>query len=242
MSAKHVKEGAHTSGSAIAALVIGVIALVSSWVPIINNFSFVLALIGVIIAVVGVVGTMRGKRTGKGLAIAALVVNLVAAGMVLATQSLYSAALDEVTSSSSSASSDDEDDDAEVQEADVDGDSQDSDTQEAEYLVTIDGVTVTTDYSGDPAIVVEFTFTNNSDEATSFAVACYAKAFQNGVQLDSAYVTDVDSNYTTELKPGASVTVRRAYSLSDESDVTVEVEEFLSLDDTILAEATFSVA
>ena len=168
MSAKHTSEDAHTSGAAIAGLVIGVIALVSSWVPIINNFSFFLALVGLVIAIVGVVGTRRGKRTGKGLAIAALVVNLVAAGMVLATQSLYSAALDEITSSSSSSSSDDDDEETEVQEADVDEDSEDSDTQESEFLVTIDGVTVTTDYSGDPAIVVELTFTNNSDEATSY--------------------------------------------------------------------------
>lgn len=239
MSAKHTSEDAHTSGAAIAGLVIGVIALVSSWVPIINNFSFFLALVGLVIAIVGVVGTRRGKRTGKGLAIAALVVNLVAAGMVLATQSLYSAALDEITSSSSSSSSDDDDEETEVQEADVD---EDSDTQEAEYLVTIDGATVTTDYSGDPAIVVELTFTNNSDEATSYYLECSDKAFQNGVELGTAIVSGLETNYTTELKPGASVTVYRAYSLSDESDVTVEVEEWLSWDDTILAEATFSVA
>ena len=45
-----------------------------------------------------------------------------------------------------------------------------------------------------------------------------------------------------EIKPGASTQARLAYSLSDQSDITVEVEELFSLDDTMLAEATFSVA
>ena len=45
-----------------------------------------------------------------------------------------------------------------------------------------------------------------------------------------------------EIKPGSTTTARIAYSLTDESDVTVEVEELFSLDDTMLAEATFSVA
>ena len=36
--------------------------------------------------------------------------------------------------------------------------------------------------SGNPAAVVTYTFTNNSDEATSPAVAVHAKAFQNGTE------------------------------------------------------------
>ena len=80
------------------ALVLGVIALISSWVPIINNLSFVFALVGVVFAVVGLVGTLRGKKSGRGLAIASTVVNVVAVAIVLATQSAYSAAIDEAAS------------------------------------------------------------------------------------------------------------------------------------------------
>lgn len=113
----------------------------------------------------------------------------------------------------------------------------------SDYAVTIDGVTVTEDYEGNPAVIVDYTFTNNSDEATSFAVACHAKVFQNGVQLESAITTDdLGNGYMAEIKPGASTQARLAYSLTDQSDITVEVEEFFSLDDTMLAEATFSVA
>ena len=87
-----------TSGMAIAGLVLGILAAVSSWIPIINNFSFILAVIGLVFAIVGVVGTVRGKKAGKGIAIAALVINLVAAGIVLAMQSAMSAAIDDATS------------------------------------------------------------------------------------------------------------------------------------------------
>lgn len=113
----------------------------------------------------------------------------------------------------------------------------------SKYAVTIDGSTVTTDYEGKPAIIVDYTFTNNSDDATSFAVACSQKAFQNGVQLETAVVLDdLGNGYFAEIKPGATTSARKAYSLADESDVTVEVTELISFDDTILAEATFPVA
>ena len=114
----------------------------------------------------------------------------------------------------------------------------------SDYAVTIDGATVTTDYDGNPAVIVDYTFTNNSDEATSFSAACYAKVFQNGVQLEPAIVTseDLGNGSIAEIKPGATTQVRSAYTLTDQSDISVEVEELFSLDDTMLAEATFSVA
>lgn len=92
------EQQAPRSVAAIVALVLGVIALISSWAPIINNLSFVFALVGVVFAVVGLVGTLRGKKSGRGLAIASTVVNVVAVAIVLATQSAYSAAIDEAAS------------------------------------------------------------------------------------------------------------------------------------------------
>lgn len=92
------EQQAPRSIAAIVALVLGVIALISSWVPIINNLSFIFALVGVAFAVVGLVGTLRGKKSGRGLAIASVVVNVAAVAIVLATQSAYSAAIDEAAS------------------------------------------------------------------------------------------------------------------------------------------------
>lgn len=113
----------------------------------------------------------------------------------------------------------------------------------SDYAVTIDDCTVTKDYEGEPAVIIDYAFTNNSDEDTSFAVACNAKVFQNGAQLETAIVDeDLGNGYMAEIKPGASTQARIAYKLADQSEVSVEVEEMFSLDEVLLAEKSFSVA
>ncbi len=226
------------SAMAIAGLVIGIIALITSALPIINNASFFLGLLGAVFAVVGTVAAVRGTRRGKGLAIAALVVCIASIVVVLATQSLYSAAIDESLSTQGSS------DGAASQAApSTDGQGASQDEVSSEYAVTIDDCTTTTDYAGEPAIVVTYTFENNSDKATSFMVAIDDECYQNGVQLDFAVVDDADSQSSmNDVKPGASTTVQKAYLLDDESDVTVECKELISFDDVMLAEKTFSVA
>ena len=85
------------SGMAIAGFVLGIIALLTSFLPIINNFSFFLG-------IVGMVGILKGKKSGKGLAIAAIVICVVSGVVVLGTQSMYSATLDSATSSAATTS------------------------------------------------------------------------------------------------------------------------------------------
>ncbi|WP_321974065.1 FxLYD domain-containing protein [Paratractidigestivibacter sp.] len=93
------------SAAAIVALVLGIIGLVSSWVPIVNSFSFFFVLIGIVFGIVGLVGTLRGKKSGKAMAIASLLVCVIACAIVLATQSAYSKAIDEATKGAVSSSS-----------------------------------------------------------------------------------------------------------------------------------------
>lgn len=85
---------ASRSAMAVAGLVLGIVALATSFVPIVNNASFFIALLSAAFAAVGIVAAVRGTRTGKGMAIAALVVSAVAVAVVFATQSLYGAAID----------------------------------------------------------------------------------------------------------------------------------------------------
>lgn len=226
------------SGLAIAALVLGIVAVATSFMPIINNASFFIALVGLILGIIGIVQTRKGKKSGSGIAIASVVLNVVACIAVLASQAYYSSAIDSAldslgASSSSSASS-----------MSSSSSAQQATTSEStpKYEVSIDSATTTTDYSGAPALVVTFTWTNNSDSDTSFATALYAKCFQNGVQCETAVVSGMDSNYLTQLKPGSTTTVQQAYELSDTSDATIEVTELISLKNEILAEQTFSVA
>lgn len=113
----------------------------------------------------------------------------------------------------------------------------------SDYAVTIDNCTMTSDYEGAPAIIVDYTFTNNSDKETSFAVACTAKAFQNGAELETAVVSeDLGNGYMAEVKPGATTQARIAYKLTDQSEVSVEVEELFSLEEVKIAEKSFPVA
>lgn len=88
------------SGFAIAALVLGIVAAATSFMPIINNASFFIALIGFILAIVAIAGIRKGRNSGKGLAVAGLVLSIVAGLLVLGTQAFYSAVLDEAVDQS----------------------------------------------------------------------------------------------------------------------------------------------
>ena len=164
---------------AVASLVLGIVALVTSILPIINNLSFLLAILGIVFAIVGLVGISKGKKSGKGLGVAGLVLSVIAFILVLVMQSAFSAALDQAmeesgldTATAQGVAAGDSGSAAEPQAAEQ------SEATQAAYGVTIDDCRVTEDYQGNPAAVVTYTFTNNSDEATSPAVAVHAKAFQ----------------------------------------------------------------
>jgi hypothetical protein len=83
-------------GFAITALVLALVALVLSWVPIVNNGAALLAVAGVVLGVIALVGALRRGRPGKGMAIAAIAVSVVALVLVVVTQVAYSRVLDDV--------------------------------------------------------------------------------------------------------------------------------------------------
>lgn len=231
------------SGMAVASLVLGIVGIVTSVLPIINNLSFVMAVLGLVFGIIGIVGVTRGKKSGKGLAIAGVVLSVITVILVLVMQATFSAALDQALEESGydagaaqagqQAAGDEAQEPQQASQAEA----------AAKYAVSIDGCEVGADYEGKPAAIVTFTFTNNSDKDANFMMAVADKAFQNGVQLERAIITDIDNESSMkDIKPGSSVSVQEAYVLDDESDMTVEVTELISFDDTILAEATFSVA
>lgn len=74
----------------IIAIVFGAIALLGSWIPIINNISFIFAILGLILGVIGLI--VNRKRT-KTLAIIGTVISVASVGIVIATQAMYSSAL-----------------------------------------------------------------------------------------------------------------------------------------------------
>lgn len=81
---------------AITGFVIAVVALVLCFVPIINNFAFFLALVGLVFGIIGLVRTRKGA-SHKGLAIASIVLAVLSGAGVLVSQSIYSNALDSLS-------------------------------------------------------------------------------------------------------------------------------------------------
>ena len=103
-SADNHNAGKQSSGLAIAGLVLGIIAAVTSFLPIINNISFFIGIIGGLFALIALIGAVRGKHAAKGLSVAGLVLAIVSCAIVLVTQSAYKAAIDKVVDEATSGS------------------------------------------------------------------------------------------------------------------------------------------
>lgn len=113
------------------------------------------------------------------------------------------------------------------------------------YVKILDAETGLKDYEGNPMIGVKFEFTNNSEEATSFGLAVYPKAFQDGVELETAFVTKASDEYDNnwkDIKTGVTLTCEQYYILtSDTSDVELVVEPLISFSSATL-EKTFHLS
>ena len=102
------------------------------------------------------------------------------------------------------------------------------------------------DYFGDPAILIHFTFTNNSEENKSAMFSINFTAFQNGIGLKDATILD-DSVYdasdlSKEIQPGTTIEIAKAYTPSSETaPIEVTVSESISFDNTKLGK-TFEIA
>jgi hypothetical protein len=84
------------AGLAIASMVLGIIALLLSWIPIINNLAAVLAVVGLGLGIPALLRARKGTHEGRGMAVAGLVTSVVAIVVVIATQAFYSDVIDEV--------------------------------------------------------------------------------------------------------------------------------------------------
>ncbi|AYF95710.1 MULTISPECIES: CD20-like domain-containing protein [Streptococcus mitis group] len=77
----------------ILAIIFGGLALLGSWMPIINNFSFLLAILALIF---GLIGFAVNRKRPKTLAIIGTVLSVVSIAIVLATQAMYAKSLDKI--------------------------------------------------------------------------------------------------------------------------------------------------
>lgn len=86
----------------ILAIVFGSIALVGSWVPILNNGSFFIAVVELILGVIALIVNRKNKKV---LAIVGTCLSIASIIIVLVTQSMYSSAIDNASKEFDKASS-----------------------------------------------------------------------------------------------------------------------------------------
>lgn len=106
-------------------------------------------------------------------------------------------------------------------------------TTVGDYGCVVKGAEMCKDWTDKDAVLITYEFTNNSDDAISFDIALDAKAYQNGIGLESAILEeDTDWLVDVDIKPGITKEVKKAYVLSDtSSDVEIEVTELFSFSD-----------
>ena len=202
------------SGLGIAGFVLGIIALATSFLPIINNFSALLAAIGFVLALVGTIACVKGRKSGKGLSIAGVVMNLIAFAVVLATQSMYSSAIDDALSGTSVApqpateqpatTAPASDEAAENSQAAAAGNSI---TLKNGLVLTVDGVvTGLQNYDGKPITQVSVTYQNNGNSQASFNPYDWKAEDGQGAQRSQAFYTDGDNElHSGTLAAGGTV-------------------------------------
>ena len=202
------------SGLGIAGFVLGIIALATSFLPIINNFSALLAAIGFVLALVGTIACVKGRKSGKGLSIAGVVMNLIAFAVVLATQSMYSSAIDDALSGTSvtpqpateqpATTAPASDEAAENSQAAAAGNSI---TLKNGLVLTVDGVvTGLQNYDGEPITQVSVTYQNTGNSQASFNPYDWKAEDAQGAQRSQAFCTDGDNElHSGTLAAGGTV-------------------------------------
>ena len=214
------------SAAAIVGLVLGILAIVISWVPIVNNFAFIVGLIGLIFAIVGLTGTLRGKKRGRGIAIAALVVNILSVALVLGTQSLYGAALDSAINgpaASSTTAATDDTADGTSDDAQKSQDNAGENTDEGSFTnlavgtpvelenglaLTVNSVqTGLTNFDGTTMTGVNVTYVNNSDSEVDYNSFNWKGEDAQGNRTTSTYYSEATSDLGYgSLAAGGTVT------------------------------------
>ena len=85
------------SALTIVGLILAIIALTTSWVPIINNLAFALGAAALIMGVIGIVSAKKGKTANGKMAIAVVVIAVISCALVLQTQSHYAKVIDDAS-------------------------------------------------------------------------------------------------------------------------------------------------
>ena len=171
------------SAAAVSGLVVGILALLLSAVPIINNFAAVLAIAAFILGILGIIRTKKSSRRGKGIAIAAVIVSVLSLAIVLISQQMYSSVLNSASDEFNKSM------DRSTGKATNEILGKDVDVKIESFVVTPG------EYSTDTKLPVKVT--NKMSETTSFTIKIEA-IDKDGTRIaeDTVYANDLGSKQT----------------------------------------------
>lgn len=218
---------------AVTSLVVGVIALATSFIPIINNITFLIALPGIVFGCIGTFTTKRKRKQGLAIAISGLVLNLVSVILVIVLQGIYINAWNETInpqtiadssasafSSSSSSAASQSSSSSSTAGASSNSTSVDAKSFQDLPLGTLveyaSGLTITVnsvesglvrDFDDTSMVCVSVTYVNNGTKTQSFNTYDWKGQDANGAQRSASYFTDaVNELNSGSLAPGGTIT------------------------------------
>lgn len=215
------KQSQTYSGCAIAAFVLGLLAILTSFIPIVNNWSFFVALLGVLLSIVGIALTGK-KRRGLGFAIVGLLLSIAAVALVLFTQSLFLEAFNSVTEGAKpvetsqqaeQANSGDSAPAANEKPAESAKDYSkmaigDSVSLDNGLTVTVVDAQVVPQEYGDDLMRVTVSYVNNGNDSQAYNLLDWKSENANGVERSIEFYMGEDDNTldSGNLKPGGNIT------------------------------------
>mgnify|MGYP001623656229 CR=1 FL=1 len=114
-------------------------------------------------------------------------------------------------------------------------------TTEAEEKVSYEFLRheITTDFEGKPAIWIYSRVTNTGNESVMANCIAYPALFQNGVELEIGVPNTADmekaeyQNSIKDIQPGTTIEIAQLYKLSDNSTITIEINNLLDWFDDV---------
>lgn len=199
-----------------------------------------LAILSYFIPLVGLILYLTKKDTrpktakvcGK-CALASFIINLVISVIMYAVMgaAMFSVLTDDNDSSTASSYSENSETDNNSVAADTQN--VNNGTTVGDYGCVVKSAELCKDWTGKDSVLITYEFTNNSDNAISFDVALDARAYQNGIGLETAILDeDTDLFLDVDIKPGITKEVKKAYILGDtSSNIEIEISEWISFND-----------
>lgn len=206
------KKTSGSAGLAITGMVLGIIAIVLSGIPIVNNAAFVLGALALIFGIVGVVKAKQ-SNVGRGQAITGIVLGVVSICIVLATQAFYSSVMNQASNELNDAMTElEKDTDKITGDATEDLLANDVSVELGTFMATADEYDLTT-------TELPVTVTNKNAESKSYSIQIEA------VNASGARIVD-DTVYADSLGSGQSQTFKAFQYVASENVEAMKTATF----------------